>query len=124
MTAQQASFIIRTVCGVRVVLLILASVIITTFISAPVSAADSGGISAYNLPRTPDNAISTILEIVLNIAGALALLMIVISGLRYIFAGGDSGRVKKAKDSLIFALVGLILVVIARGIVTFVVDRI
>ena len=82
-------------------------------------------IQSGDLPRTKANeaAIVDIKNIVLGIVGALALLMIVVSGLRYITASGDPQQASKAKDGLIFALIGLLLVIIADAIVSFVVNR-
>ena len=56
------------------------------------------------------------------IVGAISVIMIIYGGFRYITSGGDSGRVGNAKNTLIYAIVGLIIVAIAQIIVQFVIN--
>jgi hypothetical protein len=82
-------------------------------------------IQPGNLPTGDANSgvVKTILSIVFGIVGALALLMLVVSGLRYVISGGDPNRISKAKDGIIFALIGLLVALTAEAIVAFVVNR-
>lgn len=59
---------------------------------------------------------------VLGIVGSLAVLMIVVSGVMYITANGDSGRIDKAKDTLVYAITGLVVALLGYIIVLFVGD--
>lgn len=54
------------------------------------------------------------------IVGAVAVLAVVLSGFKYITAGGDSNKVGSAKSTLVYALVGLAVAVLAQAIVRFV----
>jgi len=54
------------------------------------------------------------------IVGVAAVIMIILSGLRYITSGGDASKVGAAKSSLIYALIGLVIVALAQVIVHFV----
>ena len=92
--------------------------------SAPPSG-PSTGISGVDLPHVAaDSAsIQTILGIVFGIIGALALLMITVSGLRYITSAGDPEKTARAKNGIIYALVGLAVAISAESIVYFVVNR-
>jgi hypothetical protein len=54
------------------------------------------------------------------IVGAASIIMIIYGGFRYITSGGDSGRVGNAKNTLIYAIVGLVIVALAQLIVHFV----
>jgi hypothetical protein len=54
------------------------------------------------------------------IVGATSIIMIIYGGFRYITSGGDSGRVGNAKNTLIYAIVGLVIVALAQLIVHFV----
>lgn len=78
------------------------------------------------LPQTPANETSlrTILSVVFGIIGALAFLVIVISGLRYVLAGGDPQKAAKAKEGIVYALVGLAIAIGAQAIVSFVVKQV
>ncbi|TAH36616.1 hypothetical protein EYC59_00365 [Candidatus Saccharibacteria bacterium] len=80
-------------------------------------------IDASPLPKPAANqaAISTLLQIVFAIAGSIALLIIVIGGLRYILAHGDPSAVSQAKKAILYAVIGLLVCMAAYSIVTFVI---
>lgn len=67
--------------------------------------------------------LTTILSIAFGIIGALALLIITISGLRYITAGGSPEKTARAKNGIVYAIVGLVIAITAEAIVNFVVGR-
>jgi hypothetical protein len=84
--------------------------------------AAESSIRAPGLPKnSTDNMVPTIMAILFGIIGAICLLMIVISGLRYITSAGDPQKAGSAKNGIIYALVGLAVALAAEGIVTFVV---
>jgi len=65
---------------------------------------------------------ANVLNIVFAIAASIAVLMVVIGGFRYIVAQGDPSATASAKNSIIYALVGLLVVMAAYAIVAFVVN--
>lgn len=69
---------------------------------------------------TIGKAITTIVKVLSVILGAAGVIMVVISGFKYITSGGDSGAVSSAKRTLIFALVGLAIAALAQFLVDFV----
>lgn len=73
---------------------------------------------------TNANTLQTILGIIFGILGAFALLVIVISGFRYILSAGDPEKATKARNGIIYALVGLVVAISADAIVSFVIKRI
>jgi len=80
-------------------------------------------IDTSNLPNpdTSKNEVQFLLQVLFGIIGALALLFIVISGLRYVVSSGDPQDTAKAKSGIIYALVGLVLALSAEAIVTWVI---
>jgi uncharacterized membrane protein YuzA (DUF378 family) len=58
------------------------------------------------------------------LAGISAIILLVIAGIQYITSQGDAGGVSAAKKTVIYALVGLFVVVVAQSIVVFVLNRI
>lgn len=80
-------------------------------------------VNTAPLPHTSANwtTLTVILDIVFGITGSVSLLMIVIGGFRYVIAQGDPGSMSKAKNTIIYAIVGLIVTLVAFSIVTFVV---
>ena len=84
-------------------------------------------ISPAGLPskhNANEASLRTILSVVFGIIGALAFLVIVISGLRYVLAGGDPQKAAKAKEGIVYALVGLAIAIGAQAIVSFVVKQV
>ena len=78
--------------------------------------ANGGGGSNQNLP----DIITTIINVMLFIAGALAVIMIIYGGIRYITAHGDEKQVKVAKDTIVYSVAGLIIAILAYALVTFI----
>lgn len=73
------------------------------------------------LPKASANSdqLQNVLEIVFATLGALSVLFIVIAGLRFITAQGNPQETSKAKNTIIYALVGLLVALIAEAIVAF-----
>jgi predicted permease len=69
------------------------------------------------------NLASKIVNLFSIIVGAVAIIMIIYGGFRYITSGGESGRVGNAKNTLIYAIIGLIIVALAQLIVHFVLNQ-
>jgi len=75
-----------------------------------------GGTGAPLLSDT----IKNVINILLFLIGAAAVIMIIIGGLRYVLSGGDSSGVTSAKNTIIYSVVGLIVAFLAYAIVNFV----
>lgn len=71
-----------------------------------------------------NNVIKFVLQIFSVIVGIAAVIMIVVGGFKYIISGGDSSRVTGAKDTILFAIVGLVIVALAQIIVHFVLSSV
>lgn len=65
--------------------------------------------------------VKRIINILLFVIGAIAVLMIVIGGLRYVISGGDGAQTKAAKDTILYAVIGLVIALMAYAIINFVV---
>ena len=67
---------------------------------------------------------SAVVKKVINIfsvvVGAVSVIMIIIGGFRYIVSNGESGAVTGAKNAILYAIIGLIIVLFAQLIVRFV----
>lgn len=57
------------------------------------------------------------------VIGAVAVIMIIVGGLKYITANGDQSQITGAKNTILYSVIGLILAVAAGGIVNFVLDN-
>jgi type IV secretion system pilin len=68
--------------------------------------------------------VQTVLQLVFGAIGAIALIFIIIAALRYVTSQGDPQTTAKAKDSIIYAAIGLGIALSAELIVTFVLNNV
>jgi len=66
-----------------------------------------------------DGIFTTVTNTLLFVVGVLSVLMIIIGGLRYVVSGGNSAAVTSAKNTILYALVGLIVAFLAYAAVNF-----
>jgi hypothetical protein len=81
---------------------------------------DAGGSSQTNKASLPDRAV-TITNVLLFILGAIAIIMIIIGGIRYVVSAGDSSAITGAKNTILYAVIGLVVAILAYAIVNFVI---
>lgn len=72
----------------------------------------------------PDGVFTRITSIALYVIGAISVIMLIWGGLRYIISGGDSKKVTDAKNTILYAIIGLVFAVLAYAIVSFVLNSI
>lgn len=63
-------------------------------------------------------------KVLLFIAAALAVVMIVLGGMRYVASQGQDAQIKAAKNTILYAIIGLVIAIFAYAIVDFVIDRV
>lgn len=71
----------------------------------------------------PNGIITQITQVVIFLTGAISVIMVIIGGFRYTLSGGDSNATKGAKDTIMYAVIGLVVVIFSQVIVTFVLSR-
>lgn len=71
-----------------------------------------------------DGVINKFTNIALYVIGFIAVAMLIWGGLRYIISGGDSKKVTDAKNTILYALLGLVIAFFAYAIVNFVLNAI
>ena len=67
--------------------------------------------------------ITGILNAIIGIAGLVAVIFIIIGGINYMTSAGDAAKVKKGKDTILYALIGLIICALSFAIVNWVILR-
>lgn len=75
-----------------------------------------------NITQGIGGVAKTVVNILSIVVGIIAVIMIIYGGLRYITSGGESGNVSSAKNTLLFAIIGLVIVAIAQIIVHWVLN--
>ncbi len=78
------------------------------------------GLSNQTGTQGIKNAIVTFITQVLDFILLVAVIYVIIAGIRLIISGGDEGEKDKAKQTIIYVIIGIIVVLFARVIVTFV----
>ena len=105
-------------------LLGVSSLAAASLLMSDASAQVSSGINAATTSemqgKSVNSTVGSIVNILLWVVGILSVTMIVWSGFKYITSAGDTSKLASAKSTLIYAVVGLIIAILAYAIVTFV----
>lgn len=68
-----------------------------------------------------NNVVVNILSAIIGVAGFIAVIWIIIGGVNYMTSSGDPSKTKKARDTILYACIGLIICVLSFVIVNFVI---
>ena len=90
--------------------------------NAPQEVKDAAGCSG-NANQLP-SFITNILNAIIFVAGLVAVVFVVIGGINYITSAGDSTKVKKAKETILYAVIGLVITALSFAIVNFAINNI
>lgn len=71
-----------------------------------------------------DGVFTKFSNIALYAVGAISVIMLIWGGLRYITSGGDSKKITDAKNTILYAIIGLVIAVLAFAIINFVLNAI
>ena len=64
--------------------------------------------------------IRTVINVLSFLVGGISVIMIIVGGFRYLISGGDSNAIASAKNTIIYAIVGLMIALLAQALVRFV----
>jgi hypothetical protein len=67
--------------------------------------------------------VQDIINLLLFTIGIISVIMIIVGGIRYALSNGDASNIKTAKDTILYAIIGLVVALLAFAIVNFVVAR-
>ena len=84
----------------------------------------ANGCDSNNSTDELPNVITGIINGIIAALGIVAVVFIVIGGVQYMTSTGDPSKTKKAKDTILYAAIGLIICVLSFAIVNFVVKNI
>ncbi len=79
-----------------------------------------GDDQATNLFGGSDSVFGTITNVLLFLVGAISVIMLIIGGIRYVISGGDQAQVTSAKNTILYAIIGIIVAFLAYAAVRFV----
>lgn len=81
------------------------------------------GNGSHNTTDLKDVVI-TVINGILGVVGLVAVVMVILGGISYMTSAGDASKVKKGKDTILYGLIGLVIVGLAFAIVNFVISNI
>lgn len=86
-----------------------------------------GANSAHGVDQPGDlfgqtGTFRTITNVMLFLVGAISVIMLIIGGIRYVVSGGDSTAVQNAKNTILYAIVGIVVALLAYAVVSFVIS--
>jgi hypothetical protein len=91
-----------------------------TQVQSGISATGSSGDGAE---ATVNNVVRNSINVFSYVVGVISVIMIMIGGTKYITSGGDASKAASAKNTILYAVAGIVVVLFAQVIVRFVVDR-
>lgn len=115
---------------------LLIPVLLAGSLLAPLAAVPVGAVTVFDKACTGSDtavckakaddakkAVAPIVSILLFLVGAIAVIVIIIGGILYVVSTGEPAKTKRAKDTILYAAVGLVIALLAYAIVNFVVSR-
>ena len=85
-------------------------------------ATELGGSCSGKTITAPGGLVTTIVNVITYVAGVIVIFMIIFAGFRYVTSTGDANKVNSAKNTLIYAIVGIIIIVMAQVIVHYIIN--
>lgn len=105
---------------------------LTLLLSSPVSAqctdttSIEGGVNCLEgeIENTTPlmDVIQSIINTMLFIIGIISVIMLIVGGIRYVISGGNQSQVEGARNTILYAIVGLVIAFVAWGAVNFVIN--
>lgn len=88
------------------------------------SLAECGGLKGSSNQNDLMAQANTIINVVIGVVGFVAVAFIIFGGIQYTTSAGDPGKVKKAKDTILYGIIGLVVAMLAYAIVNFVLSSV
>lgn len=70
-----------------------------------------------------NDPVQSVVGLLLFAIGTISVIMIIVGGIRYVISNGEAARIKSAKDTILYAVIGLIVSLLAYAIVNFVLNQ-
>jgi len=86
-------------------------------------AVNNAQTSSDNILVGPQGMITRLTKVMIWVSGTLAMIMIIISGLMFIFSSGNPESAGRARRTLMYALIGMVVAVVGQLIVSFVLNK-
>jgi hypothetical protein len=84
--------------------------------------ADGNPVATKDLNQ-PGGYLNDLVDVFIYGAGFLAFTFLIVGGIRYITSTGDAKRIQAAKDTVMYSMIGLVVVILARLVVGFIIEN-
>lgn len=114
---------------------VVSALMVAAFLSVPVGAGeinvfpneacngDTTGICGDGADSELTAIIGVVIRLMIFVAGIIAVIMIIIGGIKYATSNGDSSSISSAKNTILYAVIGLAVAIMSFAIVNFVLDQ-
>lgn len=117
--------ILKLILPVLLIVMVVAAVAVVPSVSALTlqEGAEAARCDGCPADLFGDNGVfKRITNVVLYIVGIVAVIMLIVGGIKYVVSGGDSKKVTDAKNTILYAVIGLVIAFLAYAIVNFVIS--
>lgn len=119
------TFITSAVASLAVVAALLSPALVPSTAEAQIQKGiDAARTNDMSSAADPESIVQKAVNIILFVLGVLAVIMIIVGGFRYVTSGGDSNKLTSAKNTILYAVIGLIVALFAYAIVNWVVKQV
>ena len=95
--------------------------LITKFAIAGIDDPSCIGADCQSASTDFNDAFTLVVNWIMGAIGFICVIVIIVGGIQYMTSTGDPGKVKKAKDTILYGIIGLVIVALAAAIVNFVI---
>lgn len=120
--------VLKIVLSVVIMGVVSLAVVLPTFAEAQGAVTLQQGAAAAKCDGCPENlfgdagVFKQVTNTILYIVGIIAVVMLIIGGIKYVISGGDSKKVTDAKNTVLYAIIGLVIAFLAFAIINFVIS--
>lgn len=105
---------------------LILSVLVSPSVSAFSFSINDGAAAARGTDQIADlfgatGVFTTVSNVMLFAIGAISVIMVIIGGLRYVISGGDSTAITAAKNTILYAIIGVLVALFAYAMINFVI---
>ena len=117
---KRIGLIIGILFGITVVGVAVSPVASAVYIYQACKPGDTSVVCQAKNETGAEDLVKNIINILLTVASVVAVIMIIVGGIRYATSNGDSTQVSAAKNTIMYAVIGLVIAIFAYAIVNFV----
>lgn len=111
---------VSTVITLGIAVAATASTVPAAALDVKCESSNAGQCNLVKSKGSLETSVWNIMQTVFAILGGIAVIMVVVGAFMYVTSAGDSGKVKNAKNTILYSVVGLVIAIFAAAIVSFI----